>query len=243
MPQPGEVEKVLFPGEVELELVWIPGGTFQMGCSPGDSECDSDESPRHQVTVDGFWIGKYEVTQRQWKTVTMGSNPSKYKGDQQPVENVSWNDAREFLRRIDKVLRLPTEAELEIAALRLPTEVEWEFAARGGTKGPYYGKLEEIAWYVEGLESRHHQVGQKKPNDYGLYDMLGNVWEWTADRYGDYRTGSQRNPTGSSDSSKRVNRGGAWGSSGKRYRVSGRRGVKPDLRRSSLGFRLARSAL
>jgi formylglycine-generating enzyme required for sulfatase activity len=153
-----------------LTYVWIPppaGGTLMMGCSPGDTECYLDEKQQHlEQIANGFWLGRTEVTQKAWKNVISGENPSYFKGDDQlPVENVDWNQATAYCQAIGG---------------RLPTEREWEYAARGGEAGPRYGSLADIAWYGGNSGGKTHPVGSKKhPNAFGLDDMLGNVWEWT----------------------------------------------------------------
>jgi serine/threonine-protein kinase len=148
-----------------LTYVWIPPGTFQMGCSPGDSECYDYEQPSHSVNIpQGFWMGQTEVTQEAYRRVT-GQDPSRFKGDRLPVEQVNWQEA---------------QAYCEAVGMRLPTEQEWEYAARAGDASPRYGSLEAVAWYNGNSHMQTHEVGQKQPNAWGLYDMLGNVWEWTA---------------------------------------------------------------
>jgi len=154
--------------------VWVPPGTFQMGCSPTAAECGDGERPLHAVNIShGFWIGRTEVTVAAFKGFTTGSGsiamPERQQGDQYPVVNVTWTDA---------------QAYCHWAGGRLPTEAEWEYAARGGATGGRYGVLDEIAWYAGNSSGQPHQVATKKPNGYGLYDMLGNVFEWAADWYG-----------------------------------------------------------
>jgi formylglycine-generating enzyme required for sulfatase activity len=178
-------------------MVRLPGGTFWMGCSPGDSECDGDENPRHQVTLRPFWMDVTEVTQAEYQRMTR-NNPSGFSVFADcPVEQVSWNDAQSYCSRVDK---------------RLPTEAEWEYAARGGTSGARYGDLDAIAWYGGNSNMRTHPVGQKQPNAYGLYDMLGNVWEWAADWFDKnyYQSSPSNNPQGPSSGPERVLRGGCW---------------------------------
>ena len=187
---------VELPHDESLELVWIPGGTFWMGCSPGDSLCLASAKPRHQVRVRGFWMGRYEVSQKQWEAV-MGPTTWQHPGADLPAEVANWRLAQEFVARAG-------------GGLRLPSEAEWECATRAGTETRHYGNLEEIAWYGDNSSDEHldshavlrqagsplkfgnamlamgcrsHPVGQKKPNAFGLYDTLGNMLEWCEDTY------------------------------------------------------------
>ena len=162
-------------GATGVEFVKIAPGEFVMGCSTGDTGCTADENPAHRVQITkAFEIGKYEVTQAQWQAA-MGSNPSAIKGDDHPVEMVSKNDAHDFLARLN--------AQNDGYKYRLPAEAEWEYAARAGTTGAPAASLDEVAWYEANSEDSTHPVGQKKPNAWGLYDMLGNVREWVEDMY------------------------------------------------------------
>ncbi len=229
-------------------MVYVEGGTFTMGATAeqGDDFCD-DEKPTHQVTLSSFYIGKYEVTQAEWETV-MGSNPSQFKGANLPVERVSWNDCQEFIRKLN---------EMTGKNFRLPTEAEWEFAARGGNKSIgfiYAGgnDLRNVGWYDENSRRDKensffsffsaprttHEVGQKRSNELGLYDLPGNVWEWCQDRYGRYSSDSQTNPQGPGSGSYRVSRGGGWGTYARDCRLSYRNRCAPDLRSYNIGLRL-----
>ena len=217
------------------EMVYVEGGTFTMGAtSEQGSDAYDNEKPAHSVTLGGYYIGKYEVTQKLWKAV-MGSNPSDFKGDNLPVENVSWDDVQEFLRKLNAITG---------KNYRLPTEAEWEFAARGGNSSRDYkysgsDSIGNVAWYYDNSGDRTHAVGTKSPNELGIYDMSGNVYEWCQDRYGSYSGSSQRNPKGPYSESNRVFRGGCWGLNARYCRVSYRLSYPPDCRFNYLGFRLA----
>ncbi|MBR4838137.1 MAG: SUMF1/EgtB/PvdO family nonheme iron enzyme [Bacteroidales bacterium] len=218
---------------VSFEMVDVKGGTFTMG---GTAEQGSDaydsEKPTHSVTLNDYYIGKFEVTQELWQAV-MGSNPSYFEGNNLPVEDVSWNDVQEFIKKLNQKIG---------ANFRLPTEAEWEYAARGGNKsrGYKYSGSNNIgvAWYTDNSGYNTHQVGTKSPNELGIYDMSGNVWEWCQDWYGSYSSGSQTNPTGPASGSRRVLRGGSWGSRARICRVSDRGSSDPGNRYNDYGFRL-----
>lgn len=226
------------------DMVWVEGGSFMMGSiekKEADAYC---ENPAHEVTLSDYYIGKYEVTQELWQAV-MGSNPSKFKGDcHLPVENVSWYDCQEFLRKLNTLTN---------NRFRLPTEAEWEFAARGGNLSLGYRyagdkDLSRVAWYAVNFVcgdrgDATHVIGTKLPNELGLYDMSGNVWEWCADWFGQYGKGSQTNPTGWYCGNNRVNRGGAWNQPSWRCFVYSRNNAAPGDARSDLGLRLALSSL
>ena len=219
----------------QIEMVFVKGGTFTMGATPEQGKvAHKDEKPAHSVTVSDFYIGKYEVTQAQWEAV-MGKNPSCFKGNIRPVENVSWNDIQEFIEKLNAKTG---------KKYRLPTEAEWEYAARGGdqSKGYKYSgsnNIDEVAWLGDNSASRTHIVGQKQPNELGLYDMSGNVWEWCSDWYGSYSSGSQTNPTGPANGSRRVVRGGCCCDIARSCRVSNHYKDYPSYRSSYVGFRLA----
>ena len=220
---------------VSFEMIAVKGGTFTMGCtSEQGGDFDGDETPTDSVTLSDYYIGKFEVTQELWQAV-MGSNPSYFKGNNLPVEQVSWNDVQEFITKLNQKTG---------ANFRLPTEAEWEYAARGGNKSNSYkysgsNTIGNVAWYWDNSNSETHQVGTTSPNELGIYDMSGNVWEWCQDWYGDYSSGSQTNPTGPSSGSKRVARGGSWDGGAWNCRVSNRGSGTPDYRSNFLGFRLA----
>jgi formylglycine-generating enzyme required for sulfatase activity len=239
---------------VKMDLIYIQPGTFTMG-SPTSELGRGGNETQHTVTLTkGYWLGKYEVTQAQWKAV-MGSNPSYWKGDNLPVEQVSWNDimgSEGFCAKLtaaEKAAgRLP-----EGYAYTLPTEAQWEYACRAGTTTAlnsgknltqeYYNcpNLNEVGWYTSNSSSKTHVVGQKLPNAWGLYDMHGNVWEWCKDRYGTYPTGAVSDPTGPSVGFYRVFRGGGWGSNAGGWRSAFRGYYYPYYSHDSNGFRLALS--
>jgi formylglycine-generating enzyme required for sulfatase activity len=218
-----------------IEMVAIKGGTFRMGSNEGD-----DEKPIHSVTVSDFSIGKTEVTQAQW-TAIMSSNPSNFKGDNLPVEMVTWDDVQVFLGKLNTKTG---------KTYRLPTEAEWEYAAGGGenSRTKYAGtdsesSLGNYSWYGDNSGNKTHPVGTKQPNQLGLYDMSGNVWEWCSDWYGGnyYSSSPQNNPKGASTGSDRVLRGVSWYSTASRCRVSYRYSYYPAARSYYFGFRLVRS--
>ncbi|MBP5327704.1 MAG: formylglycine-generating enzyme family protein [Bacteroidales bacterium] len=220
---------------VSFTMVYVEGGTFTMGCTAEQGGgCDSDEYPSHSVTLSGYYIGETEVTQALWKAV-MGSNPSNWKGDQLPVESVSWDDCQTFISKLNS---------LTGRTFRLPTEAEWEYAARGGKRSKGYkysgsNNIDDVAWYGGNSGSKTHAVKGKRANELGLYDMSGNVWEWCSDWKGEYSSGSQRNPKGPSSGSLRVYRGGSKIAYARSCRVSYRNSNNPSSRGDNIGFRLA----
>ena len=214
-------------------MVYVSGGTFIMG---GDES--SDQTPTHSVTLSSYYICKYEVTQALWRAV-MGSNPSKFKGDNLPVEQVSWNDCQTFINRLNSYTG---------RNFRLPTEAEWEFAARGGNYSRRYkysgsNYIGDVAWYADNSGNRTHPVGTKQANELGLYDMSGNVWEWCSDWYGSYSSYSQSNPTGATSGFGRVERGGNWCGLARYCCSSHRSYYAPDNSFDDLGLRLVLSQL
>jgi formylglycine-generating enzyme required for sulfatase activity/uncharacterized caspase-like protein len=207
-----------------LKYVWIPPGTFAMGCSPGDSECGTDEKPAPRVTITkGFWMGQTEVTQEAYQRV-IGKNPSHFQGARLPVETVSWNEAQAYCRAV---------------GMRLPTEAEWEYAARGGDASSRYGELDAVAWHAGNSGSQTHEVARKQSNRFGLYDVLGNVWEWVADWYADYSEGFATDPQAAAGGEHRVLRGGSWYFDPRSARASYRNRVSPGYRSNNIGLRCA----
>ncbi len=215
-------------------MVRVEGGTFTMGAtSEQGSDAESYEKHAHQVTLSSFYIGKYEVTQAEWEAV-MGSNPSYFKGANLPVVNVNWFDCQEFIRKLN---------ELTGKQFRLPTEAEWEYAARGGKRSygvKYAGDndIDNVGWYSGNSNLTIHPVGQKRPNELGLYDMTGNVMEWCQDWYGSYSSASQTNPQGPATGTSRVLRGGSWGDGSQYSHLSCRYDYDPDNRGGDSGLRL-----
>jgi formylglycine-generating enzyme required for sulfatase activity len=231
-------------------MVFVEGGTFQMGSTNGAG----DERPVHAVTVKSFYMGKYEVTQKEWVAI-MGSNPSSFKGDNLPVERVSWNEAVEYCNKLSLKEGLTPAYRGSVDSLvcnfnasgyRLPTEAEWEYAAKGGNKDyisyEYSGGkgVDGVAWYSGNSGNKTHPVGTKQPNSLGLYDMSGNVWEWCWDWKGNYSSGSQTNPVGASSGAYRVSRGGSWYNGAAGVRSALRFDYTPSGRNNALGFRLVR---
>jgi formylglycine-generating enzyme required for sulfatase activity len=235
-----------FTNSIGREFVLIPAGSFMMGSDEKYTKASDDERPQHRVSISKpFYLGKYEVTQAQWEAV-MGNNPSHFKGPANPVEQVSWNDAREFIRRLNQ-----KEGR---GGYRLPTEAEWEYAARAGSAGVYsFGddpaQLEKYAWFGEKDAGSTHPVGQKQPDAQGLHDMYGNVWEWVEDWFAEdyYRVSPSIDPAGPASGPAsggfRVIRGGGWNNSARNSRSAYRYYYSPDVGDSAglLGFRLALS--
>jgi formylglycine-generating enzyme required for sulfatase activity len=240
-PNPGDTETIMLPGNVPLEMVWCPAGTFMMGRYQGEQDSYSNEDPQHQVGFSsGFWIGKYEVTQAQWEAVT-GSNPSYFPGDNRPVEQVSWNDAQSFIT----ALNIVTDR-----TFRLPSEAEWEYACRAGTttrfywgEDPTYTFIGNDAWHLGNSGDQTHDVGGKLANAWGLEDMSGNVWEWCEDDWHDNYTGAPTDGRAWVDSSRgpdRANRGGGFSSIQSGCRSAIRVGNTATSKLYFFGFRLAR---
>ena len=233
----GKADSVEFPGGATMEFVWIGPGTFTMGSSEQEEGRDLDEIQHPVIISQGFFLGKYEVTQAQWESV-MGNNPSHFSGENRPVEQVSWEDVQAFIQQLneemDDVYRLPTEAEWEYAC-RAGTTTKWSFGNDEDSFGDY-------AWY-EGNNSSigTKEVGTKLPNPWGLYDMHGNVWEWCQDFYGAYVNDWQTDPSGPVSGSDRVMRGGYFGGAIERQRSADRAGPEPSRRAYSIGLRLVQT--
>ncbi len=217
---------------LNMKMIFVEGGTFQMGAtSEQGSDAESDEKPVHSVTLDSYYIAETEVTQAQWRAI-MGNNPSYYSGDNRPVETVSWFEAQKFCEKLSAMTG---------KKYVLPTEAQWEYAARGGNKSKGYtysgsNDINSVAKYNS--SDGHNNVKSKQPNELGIYDMSGNVWEWCSDWYGSYSSSSQTNPTGPSSGSFRVLRGGSWGSHAKGCRVSNRSYCNPSYGYYYNGFRV-----
>ena len=228
---------VLTVNGVRYEMMMVYAGTFTMGATSEMQNPYSDEKPAHQVTLtNNYRMGKTEVTQALWEAV-MGSNPSHFKGDNKPVECVSWNDCQTFISK----LKAATGKNF-----RLPTEAEWEFAARGGNNSRHYqysgsNTLNDVGWYTDNSSNTTHDVASKQANELGLYDMSGNVWEWCSDWYGSYSSNTQYDPAGPTSGSYRVFRGGSWYYGARGCRSSSRGDYAPDCRSYNLGLRLALS--
>ncbi|MEE0921678.1 MAG: SUMF1/EgtB/PvdO family nonheme iron enzyme [Paludibacteraceae bacterium] len=220
---------------VSFNMIKIEGGTFMMGATPEQAmDAYHDEKPVHSVTLSDYYIGETEVTQELWYAV-MGNNPSNFKGVQNPVEQVSWHDCQTFIKKLNR---------LTGRRFRLPTEAEWEYAARGGQKSNKYkyaggNVLSDLAWYRDNSENKTHPVKKNVPNELGLYDMSGNVYEWCSDWFDAYSNHAQVNPEGPSSNLGRVFRGGSWGNDAKYCRVSFRYYNTPTDRACNLGLRLA----
>jgi formylglycine-generating enzyme required for sulfatase activity len=245
---PGKDVTISLPDGVSLNMIWINSGSFTMG-SPENELGRQASEVQHRVTLTkGYWLGKYEVTQAQYKAVT-GSDPSSFKGADLPVEQVSWDDAMAFCKKL---------TEIEKAAGRLskryeytlPTEAQWEYACRAGTttalnngrdlSDPMQSpEMNPVGWYRPNSNTQTHPVGEKNPNAWGLYDMHGNVHEWCLDWSGDYPTSSVTDPEGPATGSSRVIRGGNWGLAARFCRSAARGGGEPGNSNRSIGFRVA----
>ena len=235
--QPESKNRIVQVGNVQFEMVHVEGGTFRMGATEEQGrDAWDNEKPVHRVTLSSYLIGKHEVTQALWEEV-MGVNPSVNKqGGDYPVENVSWFDCQEFIKKLNARTGMK---------FRLPTEAEWEYAARGGNKSKGYkyagsDNLDEVGWFIDNSGNHTHPVGRKKPNELGLYDMSGNVFEWCQDWAGDYSSEAQTNPTRPQPGGNRVLRGGCYCYDAS-CRVSYRGDCGPGSGGGSYGLRLVLS--
>lgn len=225
--------------DLGLKLIWIEPGSLVMGRATGG---EIDEKPVTQVSLShGFWLGRTEVTQAQWRAI-MDKNPARFQGDDRPVEAVNWNEAMEFCRKLtvreNAAGRLPSGY-----VYTLPTEAQWEYACRAGTAGDHAGPVDMMAWYMATSGGMTKPVGQKQANAWGLHDMHGNVWEWCLDWYGNYPGGNVTDPKGAASGIFRVMRGGSWNNSADYCRSGLRLRDEPVSRRNYLGFRLALSSV
>ncbi|MDR2790153.1 MAG: formylglycine-generating enzyme family protein [Campylobacteraceae bacterium] len=232
---------------IGVEFVLIPDGSFMMGCDAGGEDCWEDEAPKHRVIISkSFYLGKYEVTQKQWKAL-MGNNPGKVKGDSLPVTNVSWNDAIAFIKKLND--------KEGVNIYRLPSEAEWEYALRAGTNTTYFwgesgenSIANQYAWLNSNSRYEIQKTGQKKPNAWGLYDMVGNVWEWTNDFYREdyYQYSPITDPKGADEGVEKIIRGGSYEENTNfarsSYRHDGYYSAEPSMSSETVGFRLAMSA-
>ena len=220
---------------ITFTMVFVKGGSFTMGATAEQgNEAKADEKPAHNVTLSDYYIGETEVTQALWQAVMGDDNPSEYKGPGMPVELISWEDCESFIDKLNTLTGMK---------FRLPTEAEWEYAARGGNKSRGYkfagsNDIGTVAWYESNSDAKTHPVKQKAPNELGIYDMTGNVWEWCFDGYGPYSSAAQTNPKGLSTAEANASRGGSFVNSPEDSRVSVR-SFSPGYISSSLGFRIA----
>jgi formylglycine-generating enzyme required for sulfatase activity len=221
---------------ITQRLRWIHPGSFLMGSPPDEHRRFYDEGPQHEVRISkGFWLFDTPVTQALWVAV-MSKNPSRFKGPKRPVENVSWDDAEQFLQKINGLA-----PGLDLV---LPTEAQWEYACRAGTATPNYaggsGNLEDIAWFSSNSNSQTQTVATKRCNHWGLYDMLGNVWEWCLDDVRKYSADAVTDPVGDMGGAERALRGGSWYNYARCVRAARRHASDRDYRGNSIGFRCAR---
>ena len=227
-----------------MEFVWVPGGCYEMGCGSWTSDCIEDEKPVHEVCVDGFWMGRYEVTQEQWKKL-MEDNPAEFKSSffkvkkNHPIERVTWKDIQDFISKLNSENYSGNE-------FRLPTEAEWEYACRSGGKLEKYSggnNVDQVAWYSDNSKKSTQPIGTKDPNGLGIYDMSGNVWEWCEDIYSNeaYLAHSKKNPNYQGNGSFRVLRGGSWLYGENATRCANRRNIPTGFQYSYIGFRLVKT--
>ncbi len=230
---------ISLPSDQTIDFIFVEGGEFLMG---DDNSDYAEEKPVHRIKLSSFYIGKYPLMQSQWQAIT-GENPSKLKGENRPVEKVSWDEVQHFIRKLNE------QTEQTGQQFRFPTEAEWEYAARGGkySQGYIYSgsdKLKQVGWYRENSNDETHEVGLMLANELGIYDMSGNVWEWCADWYGEeyyadcQKRGIVENPHGPDNGDRRVIRGGSSFRDPVRCRTANRRWDRPGGRYDGVGFRL-----
>lgn len=238
-PENSETTEIFTSSFTGIEFVLVPAGEFEMGSPFEEKDKFPNECPAHKVTIEkSFYMGKSSVTQKQWKKIT-GKNPSHFKGEDRPVEMVSWTEVQKFVKKLNE--------KEHTDKYRLPSEAEWEYACRAGTQTRYpFGndesKLDEYAWYAENSGGQTHTISRKKPNSWGLYDMHGNVWEWVQDNWHENYKGSPSNDNAWEDKedSHRVSRGGSWYCDASLCRSASRFRRDPENHISNLGFRLLR---
>ena len=228
-----ETQEVFTETVTGMEFLWVPAGSFMMGDT--FNQGIENEKPVHKIQLDGFYIGKYPVTQGQWKTL-IPVNPSSFQGDMRPVEQISRNDVKAFIIKL-------TEANLNKYSYQLPSEAQWEYAARSGGKEEMYAgspMVDRVAWYSENSGGMTHPVGAKAPNGLGIYDMSGNVWEWCLDTFhaNAYQQHQEKNPVYTDGGPDWVIRGGSWNTDAWTVRCSKRFSFSGDYTAPGLGFRL-----
>jgi formylglycine-generating enzyme required for sulfatase activity len=244
LAKPAEEIAIELSEGITLEMVYIPPGEFDMGSPEAEKNRQLDEGPVRKVGISrGFFLGKYEITQAQWKAI-MKENPSVFHGfedsDRRPVERVTWEDCQLFVKRLNARGK---------GVFRLPTEAEWEYACRAGSAERFpwgvdlaYSGLFEHAWFFSRSEGTSHPVGSKEPNAWGLYDMHGNVWEWVADWYGPYPSEPQIDPLGPESGQKKVIRGGSWFNEPEALRSANRNAHHIQSRQTNTGLRVVLEA-
>lgn len=220
--------------QTSFDMIYVEGGEFEMGALVGREELRTEEQPGFMVTLPDFYMAETEVTQGLWYEV-MGTNPSFFQGnDSLPVDNISWADGQKFVKKL---------REKTGASFRLPTEAEWEYAARGGRYTHYYEYsgsdiVDSVAWYDKNSEGMTHPVKQLAPNELGLYDMSGNVWEWINDKYSNYTTSPKVNPQGGTSGNTRLDRGGSWFNQKSKVSVLHRGRYSPNFKNKLTGLRI-----
>jgi formylglycine-generating enzyme required for sulfatase activity len=229
----GEEKDLVIAAGVKMTFCWCPPGEFLMGSHKNEKGRYINEDQVHVILSQGFWMAKTQVTQKQWVAI-MNNNPSEYKGDNLPVEMVSWGDAKKFLKKLNAKI-----GNIAGKKMILPTEAQWEYACRAGELGPYSGgTVDEVAWYEDYTGDKTHPVGMKKPNAWGLHDMHGNVWEWCSDRYAVELLGGI-DPSGPASGVNRVIRGASWGNPPVQCRSACRWSEYQSFSNFYLGFRPA----